>query len=319
METKENQRTFFNREFWIIISFIAVSALMWFLTKLSVEGYSENISYAVEVSTNNPELVITQLSDNFVTVKVSGSGYDLLAENTSEVKSIQLNLEEADRINDHTYRWDTRKNIEFITDQLPSDLEIESVTPHTIVINTDRLVKKMLEVDVQYETDLKTPYRLYGELKVTPKEVEVWMPEENVNEFEKIKTELFTINQTEAEQKLKIQLIPLISKMVVKPNFVNIEVQVLAYTQKKIEVPIKFINLPVNGQVKLFPPNIQVTINVAQNDYEKITANSFVCVADFNLLIADKSRVPLRLEKIPEGIDLIDWGQKSVEYLIIEE
>ena len=319
IDSSQRQNSFFNRNFWIKLSFIGVSALMWFLTKLSIAGYTENISYAIEVSTNQPELVITELSESFVTVRVEGSGYDLLAENTTEIKNIQLTLEDAEIIDDHTYAWDTRKNMDFITSQLPSDLEVISITPHTIVIHTDKLIKKMVDVDLQYETDLKTPYRLYGKLEVTPPQVEVWMPQESFEMIDKITTELFTINETEAEQNIKVQLLTLDSKMVVKPDFVNVKTQVRAYTQKKIEVPIQFKNLPVNGHVKLFPPNITVTINLSQEDYDKIDANSFVCVADFNRLIADKSRVPLSLEQWPDQIDLIDWGQKSVEFLIIEE
>jgi len=228
-------------------------------------------------------------------------------------------LEDADLIDDQTYAWDTRKNMDFITSQLPSDLEIMSITPHTIVIKTDKLVKKMVDVELQYDTDLKTPYRLYGKLETVPEQVEVWMPQENFESIDQVSTELFTISETNTEQNIEVQLLKPNSKMVIKPNAVNVSVHVRAYTQKKIEVPIQVKNLPVTGHVKLFPPNIQVTINIAQDDYDNINASSFVCVADFNLLIADKSRVPLSLEQWPEGIDLIDWGQKSVEFLIIEE
>jgi len=319
MNSQEKHNKIFNKKFSIKMAFIAVSALMWFLTKLSYPSYNEVFSYNVVVETNNPELVVTQLSESFVTVKVTGSGYDLLSENTADLKEVNLTLEDADKLNDQTYEWDTRKNLELISDQLPQNLEIVNVSPRSIIIKTDKLTKKKIAVELNYEVNLETPYRLYGKLEITPPEVEVWMPQENEGKLNRVKTELLKIEQTDAEQIVKVELQVLDEKLVVKPKFVNVKFSVKPYTQKKIEVPIQFKNLPVNGQVKLFPPNITVTINVAQDDYDKIDASSFICVADFNLLIEDDSRVPLRLEKIPEGIDLIDWRQKSVEFLIIEE
>jgi len=57
LDPDRSRNTFFNKNFWIKLSFIGVSALLWFLTKLSIGGYSDNMRYQVEVSTESPELV----------------------------------------------------------------------------------------------------------------------------------------------------------------------------------------------------------------------------------------------------------------------
>ncbi|MCT4624944.1 MAG: hypothetical protein N4A46_15080, partial [Schleiferiaceae bacterium] len=60
------------------------------------------------------------------------------------------------------------------------------------------------------------------------------------------------------------------------------------------------------------------TMNIAQSDYELVTPESFTCIADFETLNANQNRVALSLQKIPDNIELIEWGEKSAEFIIIK-
>ena len=75
----------------------------------------------------------------------------------------------------------------------------------------------------------------------------------------------------------------------------------------------------MDGQVRLFPEKVKVTMNISQEDYDLVSAKDFKCVANFEELDAQQNRVSLSLEEIPEHIELIDWGQKSAEFIIIKK
>ena len=100
---------------------------------------------------------------------------------------------------------------------------------------------------------------------------------------------------------------------------VEVKFEIRSFTQKIIEVPVEVKNLPIDGQVRLFPEKVKVTMNISQEDYDLISVKDFKCVANFKELDAEQSRVSLSLEKIPDHIELIDWGQKSAEFIIIKK
>ena len=91
---------YFNKEFWIKIAFVAISALLWFSTKLSQDDYTDNLQYKIEFQDQKKGKVISDVSVDAFNIELEGNGYDLLSVNTSFQNSIVLSLDEADKIDE---------------------------------------------------------------------------------------------------------------------------------------------------------------------------------------------------------------------------
>jgi hypothetical protein len=317
-ESRESE-SYFNKDFWIKIAFVAMAALLWFLTKLSHDDYSDRLQYNIEFQNQQTGKVISSISTDAFEIEVEGNGYDLLSVNTSFQNTIVLSLEEAEKIDENTYVWDTRKNLDVISSQLPSKFAVKKVSPKTITIKTDNLEKRTVEVVPVFKEKLEAPLRVYNMVKILPAKVDLWVPSSIGDSLIKVFTEEFLITDDAGLHEKTVALKKLPYPYEVKPVSVNLKYEIRSFTQKVIDVPVEVKNLPVNGQVRLFPEMVKVTMNISQEDYDLIGAKDFKCTADFNRLGEDETRVSLSLEKIPIQIELIDWGQKSAEFIIIKE
>lgn len=319
VEDKE-VRPFFNREFGIKVAFVLVSALLWFLTKLSQDDYTDKIVYGVTFQNQAIGKVISDVSSQELSIEVEGNGYDLLSVNTSlKNQKLVLSLEEADKIDANTYSWDTRKNMDVIVGQLPSKFRVKKVTPKSIVVKTDNLKKRTVEVLPSFKLKLKSPLRVYGSVKVIPAQVDLWVPSSAKDSNIVLNTEQFTIARDVGQYQMSVQLNQLPRPYKAEPRNVKVTYEVRAFTQKVIEVPIQVKNLPVQGQVRLFPEKVKVTMNISQEDYDLVGPEDFTCIADFKNIDSEYNRVSLALNTFPEHIELIDWGQKSAEFIIINK
>ena len=312
-------KSYFNRDFWIKIAFIGISALLWFLTKLSQDDYTDNLQYRIEFQNQKTGKVISDISADAFSIEVEGNGYDLLSVNTAFQNTIILSLDEAEKIDENTYSWDTRKNLDVIAGQMPSKFTVKKVSPKTIIIKTDNLVKRTVEVVPVFDVNLESPLRVYNSVKVIPSKVDLWVPSSIGDSAIEVSTEKFIINNDHGVHQMELELSKLPEPYATDPLAVEVKFEIRSFTQKVVEVPVEVKNLPMNGQVRLFPEKVTVTMNISQEDYDLVNAADFKCVADFKKLDAEQNRVSLSLEKIPNQIELIDWGQKSAEFIIIKE
>lgn len=312
-------KSYFNRNFWIKILFIAISALLWFLTKLSQDDYTDQLQYTIEFQNQQTGKVIASVSAKAFNIEVEGNGYDLLSVNTAFNRTLKVSLDEAEKVDENTFSWDARKNLDIISAQLPSKFRIKKVNPKVLVIKTDNLVKRTVSVVPEIDSKLSSPQRVYNKIKVNPAKVELWVPSSIGDSAVTVFTEKFTIANDVGTFEKEVALKDFPSPYATNPEVVNVKYEVRSYTQKVVEVPIRIQNLPMEGQVRLFPDKVKVTMNISQDDYDLISAKDFTCVADFKQLDAEQNRVSLSLEKIPNHIELIDWGQKSAEFIIIKK
>ena len=68
-------KSYFNRDFWIKISFVAISALLWFLTKLSQDDYTDQLQYRIEFQNQQTGKVISDVSTDAFNIEVEGNEY----------------------------------------------------------------------------------------------------------------------------------------------------------------------------------------------------------------------------------------------------
>ena len=312
-------KSYFNRDFWIKISFVAISALLWFLTKLSQDDYTDQLQYRIEFQNQQTGKVISDVSTDAFNIEVEGNGYDLLSVNTSFQNTIVLSLDEAEKIDENTYSWDTRKNLDVISSQLPSKFSVKKVSPKNIIIKTDNLEKRTVEVVPVFDVNLESPLRVYNAIKVIPSKVDLWVPSSIGDSVITVSTEKFLVKDDVGTHQMEVELEQMPEPYATNPLVVEVKFEIRSFTQKIIEVPVEVKNLPVDGQVRLFPEKVKVTMNISQEDYDLISVKDFKCVANFKELDAEQSRVSLSLEKIPDHIELIDWGQKSAEFIIIKK
>lgn len=298
------------------LSFVAFSAFIWFIVKLSVTGYTDTLEYKIRVKSNSPEVVF---ANEVIDVKldVESNGFGLLSESIKLQDELELEIDVSD-VSSSIYYLNLKEEKYTFEKLLGEQIEVTNISPGSVKLKMDLLASKKLPVRGNHLLKLVPPYNLYDGISFNPSEIEVWAPKTVLDEITYVETEEFEISSEEELQSRTIDLkVPGDLNVSVDPLTVTANYRVLPYTQKSLEVPIRLINLPLHAEVKLFPSTIHIKCNVAVVDFEKINASQFICQADFSEL-QGKKRIALELNKIPENVEVISWGDKSVEYLMIE-
>ena len=299
--------------------FILIAALFWFVTKLSRDGYTDDFVYTVHWVTESKENVVTYASSEEFTLKIRGGGYALFRSNLDLDKELTMVAENSDKVTADGYEWNTRFNIDYVAEQIPEDLEIVDISPNRVKIRLDQLDSKMVEVLPRIENKLSPPHRIYGTPSLKNEKVKITAPGKVLDTLERIYTEMVSIETTNPHQVKEVKVdVASLENVFSDPEYLQLNVEVRQFTEKIVEVPIELRNVPSKGSVKLFPSSVNVRVNLAQEDYDLITEKDFVCYADFRNFNPEDNRIALNLETTEEKIEVVDWNDKSVEYLIIQ-
>ena len=141
-------------------------------------------------------------------------------------KTLQLKLEDAVKVDAHSYSWNTKSNMDYIVGLLPNEFEVKKISPAEITINTGQLKKSTLPIELIVDEQLPTSYRIYGEPIIEPNEVDVWYPEILEDSLVFIQTQPLLIKGEKETQNFVIDLNTLDGALTVKPGKVKVKMQV---------------------------------------------------------------------------------------------
>ncbi|SEP63551.1 YbbR-like protein [Neolewinella agarilytica] len=104
-------------------------------------------------------------------------------------------------------------------------------------------------------------------------------------------------------------------------NEINYTLNVEAFIQKDIEVPVTVVHAPEVDSYRINPSTVSLRVSVPQTAYESINASDFSLVADLENLRNEDGRnsVPVILQEQPDEVISVFFETRSVEYYLIKE
>jgi hypothetical protein len=61
----------------------------------------------------------------------------------------------------------------------------------------------------------------------------------------------------------------------ISPEKVMVLIPVEKFTEKELTLPVQVIHLPEDVNLKLFPPNVKITVMVGLSEYEEVSSRDF--------------------------------------------
>lgn len=105
-----------------------------------------------------------------------------------------------------------------------------------------------------------------------------------------------------------------------QPNKVTLTIFADRMMEKTVQVPIQGTNFPAGKVLRTFPPKVNVTFQVGQTLEQKINAENFTLVLNYED-IKDKTdnRTTLKLKSMPSGVQRARITPSEVEFIIEED
>lgn len=188
---------------------------------------------------------------------------------------------------------------------------------NTTEISLVRNEKKSIQLIVERTVNYKEGYNSLDGLKMDTNEVEVTAPNFILDTLTKLKVKPLVINQLDESKKGKLKIInPNQDLIKLSSDFVNYEIDVQEFTEKRVNTVFQVVNLPENYSLITFPETVELQFQVPLSTYSSVHASDFEVVVDFNERLEDQSLLLPRLKRFPKKILNPKVKPRTIDYLI---
>ena len=306
-----------NREFLIFLFFLVVAGIFWLLTTLN-ESFEQEVKIPVRFVNVPKNVVITSGEEDTLRVTVRDKGISLIT---------YLYNKEQQPIDIDFYRF-TQNNgrgsvpnsdlLRLVNAKLPASAKAISVKPDTEIFFYNNGEKKVVPVTYKGQVE---PDMLYfiSHITYSPDSITIYTSEDNFDNISMVYTQPIRekgfrdslIVKARLEKKEGVKMVP---------DEVTVHFYADMLTEVSIDnVPIVGINMPEGKTLRTFPAKVTVSFVTGMKNYQTMTSNDFLIVADYNELKTDSAaKCNIYLRRQPEGIQRIKMETNQVDYLIEE-
>ena len=300
-----------NHKIKVFLIFILISFLFWGITKFS-KNYSALIFFNVKYF-NTPDLIVVKSDYKTIEGYVNTSGFQLLLYRLiPKTLKVDISLSEFNN---------SQGTLDLISQRRSLDDQIKgtflSFENDKLFFNYSKLKSKKVRININTNFMYKQGYNNLNNSIIKPDSVNVSGPESIIDSLDFLNTEY--VNKENISKNIEMYL-PIENKnqfIKIKPNKVLFSESVKKFTEEGFEVDIKLINIPDSLEIKLFPEKVKLTASFPIDLIEKIKNENFELIFDYLYTENGEFKsIPLKLIKSPEFSKNLRWFPKTISYLI---
>lgn len=303
-------------KFLTFLVFLVISALLWFLTKLTKE-YTSQTTFTVTytevpvnkwVSTAEQQVKLSFVADGFVTLRHN------LVRVQNRVIEIPLNEVPYRLEGGNTYSYSSQYVAERAADWLGVPAGNVTVNDDKQFFNMEDLQSKELPVKVPLDVKTQRQYHVYGRPHVNPDQLTVYGPKNLLDTMTAVFTA--TLHATNVSEDLVQPLSVNFYDGAIRSDVATVEVlvEIEQFTEIDVEVPVKCTD---SINLRFFPETMKVKCLVPIRDYASISGASFKVLADTAQLHQLQPLLDIKLVQMPDNVQVLKTEPEQVEYLIV--
>jgi len=250
-----------------------------------------------------------------VDLKVEGTGWQLLfARLRVNPQSISVSLNQLNR-RDYVVLSD---QLYGINKQLESSQKIISVKPDTLYFDFTKRSTKKVNIRLVQKIDFVKQYGISNDIKLTPEEVTVTGPIEELQKIGSWNTDTLKLLKVQNNATVRVALQHSTLKNVnIFPSIVEVKLPVDEFTEKTIEVPLKITNNWNYNSIKLYPKKVKVTFLVALSNYEQVDENFITATVDADeWQKLNHHQFSVKISQFPNYCKLVRIAPSKIDFVV---
>lgn len=299
--------------------FLLLSVFLWFLIKLSREGYTAQIEVPVAYQKLPEGQRLVNEPPEHLVLNLRGKGFDMLRLRFRQMDPLPLDISEAEQIDTGSYQWETEAAREAILKMLGDAVVLTGISPSIIPIEFSPIESRRLPVKLQAEYQLPGFKSLREAPHLSPDSITVWGTRQELSGLDSIQTQKVVLDgkQDSLVKVLPLQLPPG-EGLEFSHRETEMRVEFVRLTEGRLSVPVRMVNLPEGYQLRLIPEKVTVTYQVPIDQFSEVLPEDFELVADFRDLPAEnrKQYLPVKMRSAPEMVSKVRLDPSRVEYLL---
>jgi len=315
--TFNTEKNKINKNYLTLLFFIIVATFLWFINALN-KDYITEITYPVKFINSNKKLILINKFPKTLSLTVKTDGYTILKNNLSFntipiIIDIDKNFKYLKNKNKLFFATNATKSI--INKKLENNnIIIYNINPDTIFAEYTKTITKKVKIIPNIKFKLKQQF-LLKKIITNPDYINITGAKTILDTLKSIKTEELNLGTLDKTITRNIKLLT-IKNLNFEKKRINIKLIIEKFTQAKIKIPIKIINIPDTSSIMLIPANATVTYNVTLKDFTKVKANDFKIIFDYSKVSDANKFSQIQLVKYPSFIKNIDLSPQQVKYII---
>lgn len=302
-----------NRNLIVFLIFLLVAIVFWFMQALK-ETATTQFTYSVKFVNVPKEVIFTSSVPKNISISVTGRGWNIiqyLAQHES--RELQIDFGEVEKSRSKI-TLDNNLWRRLLTPELKGTLKYVGSTPTSLDIYYSNGASKRVPAVFNGKISTELQHLLCG-VHVAPDSVEVVAPPYMLDSIKEVQTQYGTFDNLDDTL---ITMMPLHAATGIKviPDSVRVEICVDLFTEKSLELPIYSENIPTNKVLRTFPSKAKATFHVSASLFNKISAEDFILVVNYEDTREGGDRLKIHLHSKPEGISHVRINPEYVEYVI---
>ena len=303
-----------NKEFFVFLFFLAVSAGFWFMTVLN-ETTEKEIPVPVQLVGIPNNIVITEPLPDTIRVVVRDKGFVLISYLHGDIiKPIKINFT--------TYARGNGKGGIAISEvqktlgtMLYASSKIVSIKPDKLDFLFNFGMSKMVRAHIDGIIRPADTYYL-DRTYISPDSIKIYASQAVLDSIKELFTENLdlvgfkdTVTRDIPLKKIKgVKMVPDHIRATFYPDML---------TEKVVQVPIVSVNMPDGLVLRTFPTQINVKVVVGRSRIDAIRAENFSVVVDYaDVATHPSEKCKLILRTVPKGVTSASLEMQQVDYLI---
>ncbi len=312
-----------SRELAVFLFFLMVATVFWILQTLD-ETLDKEVAIKVELADVPEDVIITSPPPAELKAVVSDKGTSLLHYVRYGAEPLQVPFAYYD--NGASYGEVRLRGADLqrmAQGCLLGTSRIKSLSPDTIEFYYNRGLCKTVPIVVESAIETSPEYYLLG-VKTTPAEVQVYAPPTVLDTLTAVRTMPVRLEGV-AENTARQVGLRGIRGAKYSEDSVRLDIAVDIYVEKTASVPVHTSNFPAGKSLRTFPSEVQVVYTVGYTRGKSVKEDDFLILLTYEQILGyrrkGKSKLPLTLRNVPEGVTNARIEPREVDYLIesIEE
>lgn len=304
------------------VFFLLLSVFLWFLIKLSKEGYTGEVNFPVvykDVPANKK--LLNQPLDH-LKVTLRSQGFEILKYKIRSLRPIEIDVSRLDMSSGEHYTWDTHSKRNMIASQLGDNTEVVDIKPDTVHFKFSLIRSKMVKVYFEGSHQVSDFKTLYAEPLISPDSIMVSGSEEALRNLDSLFTKAVNPSGDIDSLDVMVELeTPRDSDVEFLQQKVRVQGLYTSLTEGKFEIPVKVLNLPKAYNITLFPNKVFVKYQLPLEDFSKVSKEDFKAYVDYNQIESMSSDrfLTVYTESYPPYIKKLTIEPKQLEFIITEK
>ena len=298
-------------KFFLICLFI--SFILWLLVNLS-KVYRTKITI-LSLYQNPPagQLLFNEKKDT-LHAEILATGMQILQYNF-RTKEIKVDLDKVLLMQGKAYFWLPNRSLDILRKELGVK-EVFRIKEDSIALIIDKELKKKVPIISKIKVFTRQGFKV-AEKKLSYDSVEINGPANLIKKIIHVYTEPLKLKELSKNIDGSVSLI--YPSKIKGPTHVNYKIFIEKYTEKKLNIKINPINLPLHTKIQMIPNELQLKFTVGYSSYDKINAQDFQVVCNFEKISDTTTMLPLEIVKFPEKVENIRLYPTKVKVILIKD